>query len=168
MDPMDAAAADGVERWISTYGRNAEGGYDWVGRGHIDADVGTVASVLLSVRPGPVGPDNAVMLDTGFWSRLRLIGGPRQFVGGSGEVTVLIETDPAERAFALQGRLGWRIVTRLEPDGHGTTVVRRVQHLSRAKRIFIPMIQRTGLGFRGDLRRLTDAVRRRTRAREAE
>jgi hypothetical protein len=152
--------ADTVDWWMSTYGHNAAGGFEWVGRGYIDADAEKVAAVLLTVRPGPVGADNAAMLDTAFWSRLRLTGGPRRYVGRLGEATVLIDTDPGERTFALQGRFGWRIVTQLEPHASGTTVIRRIQHLSRAKRMLVPLLQKTPFGLRGDLRRLTRAVRR--------
>src|SRR5262245_53914036 len=135
--------ADTVDRWLSTYGHHATGGYEWVGQGYIDADVDRVAAVLLTVHPGPVGADNAAMLDTGFWSRLRLTGGPRRYVGRLAESTVLIDTDPVERTFALQGRLGWRIVTRLRPHAGGTMVIRHIQHLSRGKRMFVPLLQKT-------------------------
>jgi uncharacterized protein (TIGR02246 family) len=158
-EPASGSATEPVEQWMATYGRHATGGYEWVGRGHLDADLDEVTAVLLGVRPGPVGAGNAVMLDTGFWSRLVLAGGPRRYVGRLGEATVLVEIDPDHRSFALQGRLGWRIVTHLEPAGTGTTVVRRVQHLSRAKRAFVPLLQRTRFGLRGDLRRLDRAVR---------
>jgi hypothetical protein len=159
-DAAQPNQADIVEWWMSTYGHNAAGGYEWTGRGYINADVEKVAAVLLTVRPGSVGTDNAAMLDTAFWSRLRLTGGPRRYVGRLGEATVLIETDHGERTFALQGRLGWRIVTQLEPHASGTTVIRRIQHLSRAKRMFLPLLQKTPFGLDGDLRRLTQAVRR--------
>lgn len=44
--------AETVDWWMSTYGHNAAGGYEWVGRGYIDADVEKVAAALLTVRPG--------------------------------------------------------------------------------------------------------------------
>lgn len=160
-DAAQPHQADTVHWWMSTYANNATGGCEWVGRGYIDADVDRVAAVLLTVRPGPVGADNAAMLDTSFWSRLRLTGGPRRYVGRMGETTVLIDTEPSERTFAVQGRLGWRIVTQLEPHGNGTVVIRRIEHLSRTKRMFIPLLQKSPFGLRGDLRRLTRAVRRR-------
>jgi hypothetical protein len=149
-----------VEWWISTYGRNATGGREWTGRRRLDAGVDLVAPVLLAVRPGPVGPDNAAMLHGSFWSRLHLVGGPGRYVGKLNGSSVLVETDPERRTLALQGRLGWRIVTRLEPDGSGTVVVRHIQHLSPAKRILVPLLQSTRLGLRGDVRRLSAAVRR--------
>jgi len=149
---------DSVDQWRATYGHHASGGQTWTGRVHLDASVERVAAALLAVRPGRVGPDNAVLLHGPLWSRMQITGGPQCFIGHLGEASVLIEIDLRGYSFALQGRLGWRIVTRLEPEGAGTAVIREIEHLSAAKRLFVPLLQRSRFGLAGDARRLSKAA----------
>lgn len=146
-----------VEEWKAEYGHRATGGAEWTGSARIAAAADRTAEIMLAVRPGPVGPDNAVLLHGSMWSRLELSGGPREFVGRFGpSSTVLVEIDPVQRMLALQGRLGWRIETRLEPFGGETRVIRRVRHLSASKRFFVPVLQ--FFQVRADARRLELAV----------
>jgi hypothetical protein len=149
-----------VDEWTTAYGRNATGGHDWTYRCHIDAPIESVAEAMLRVRPGRVGPDNAPMINNAFWRRLVLTGGPDRFVGEFGpEATVLVDLDRIALTLAMQGRMGWRIVTQLEPSGHGTDVVRRVEHVSCIERRLTPLLQKTTFGLRGDVRRLRGALR---------
>lgn len=147
-----------VDQWRKTFGHNASGGQAWTGQAYVPADPDRVAAALLAVRPGRVGPDNAIMLNGPLWSRMQIDGGPHSFLGRLGEATVLIEVDPVRRSLALQGRLGWRIVTRIEPSGSGTAVIREVHHLSAGKRFFVPLLQRSCFGLAGDAIRLAKAV----------
>ncbi|MQA86130.1 MAG: PPOX class F420-dependent oxidoreductase [Streptosporangiales bacterium] len=114
--------------------RPANGAPLHVVAGVVEAPAEKVTELALAVRPGPVGPDNAFLLDGG--SDVVLAGGPRRFAGPH----IHVEVDREHRVFATEGNWWYRGEYTFEPHERGTIVVHRVYNIARVGRWAVPLV----------------------------
>ena len=117
-----------------------------------------VLDLVFDVRPGPVGPDNALLLHAAQGpAAMQLTGGPDQFeanVAGTGSVlhvTLLRE----ERTFRVEGEWWYRGEYTFVPQGDDTLLTYRVFNLTRVPNLVIKLWQFPSLRRR---QRSTDAL----------
>ena len=115
----------------------------------VEAPHPRVATLLTTVRPGPVGPDNAFFLHRTDGATLVLRGGPRTFTAGvAGDPNGLrVEVDPEQGMIAVEGAWWFRGECRVSPHPRGALVEQRAFTVARNRRWLVPVI-RLGAGGR--------------------
>ncbi|WP_433248409.1 hypothetical protein ACQPYK_00470 [Streptosporangium sp. CA-135522] len=115
--------------------------------GVIATPIERVERLVLTVRPGPIGPDNAWLISP--------IGGVIE--GGPERFTLRLEgyamaVEVAGRTFATQGGWWYRGEYTLDPHPEGTLLTHRVLNVASSGRWAVPLANRLFLGFRARTR----------------
>ncbi|MEV6865629.1 hypothetical protein AB0M44_32095 [Streptosporangium subroseum] len=110
--------------------------------GTIEAPVERVERLMLAVRPGPVGPDNAwLMSQTGG----AIEGGPERFTLRRAGHAMTVEV--VGQTFAMQGGWWYRGEYTVEPHPAGTLLTHRVFNVASRGRWGVPLANRFFIGF---------------------
>ncbi|GAA3000971.1 hypothetical protein [Streptosporangium longisporum] len=127
--------------------------------GVVGAPPGEVGRLLLTVRPGPVGPDNLWLLTAhgGVVS-----GGPERFTLSTPAHAMTVEvTGNGGDTIAVQGGWWYRGEYTVTPHPEGTLVTHRVRNVANRWRWGVPLANRFFVGFRRDTRAgFADGLRR--------
>ncbi|MFF5209831.1 hypothetical protein [Streptosporangium sp. NPDC000396] len=117
--------------------------------GVIEAPVDQVAELLLTVRPGPIGPRNLWLLDGSHQAVLS--GGPERFTAHFGAHTMTVER--GGDFVAMQGGWWYRGEYFVTPHPQGTRLVHRVLNVAQRGRWSVPLANRFFIGFGAKLRK---------------
>jgi hypothetical protein len=108
----------------------------------IEAPPDRVAALVLTARPGPIGPGNAWLLQD---TDGVLTGGPRHFVARLAGHAMKIDVD--EHTFAMQGGWWYRGEYAVEAHPRGTCLRHRVYDVAERMRWGVPPANRFFIGF---------------------
>src|SRR5256885_414574 len=109
-----------------------------------------VADLLLTARPGPVGPENGWLVTHARYAhRATLKGGPDRFDVDSGNgYTLTLEVDRARKTAALQGGWWHRGEYAITPEpGGGTRLRYRVFNVARQPTWLVALSHRFFIGY---------------------
>ena len=114
--------------------------------GLVEASLDRVTDLVLTVREGEVGQDNAWLFQDGS-EQATVTGGPDRFSFEAPGHSGTIEVDRDQRMIAFQGGWWYRGVYRLEPDTAGTRIVHRVYNAATRARWGVPLANKLFIGF---------------------
>ncbi|WP_197048515.1 hypothetical protein [Streptosporangium roseum] len=115
--------------------------------GVIAAPVERVERLVLAIRPGPVGRDNAWLLSS---TGGTVEGGPGRFTLRATGHTMTVEV--TGRTFAAQGGWWYRGEYAVEPHPEGALLTHRVFNVASRGRWAVPAVNRFFIGFGGRTR----------------
>jgi hypothetical protein len=110
--------------------------------GTIEAPVERVERLVLTVRPGPVGPDNAWLISQMGGT---IEGGPERFTVRMATYAMVVEV--AGPTFATQGGWWYRGEYTVESHPAGTLLTHRVFNVANWGRWGVPLANRFFVGF---------------------
>ncbi|WP_285750889.1 hypothetical protein [Lentzea sp. NBRC 105346] len=120
----------------------------WQSKIVVEAAANVVADLLLNVKPGKVGKDNAFMLYAGDNTDMTLTGGPEVFRAHVGNQNpngggMRVEVDRKRRLFAVQGGWWYRGEHTVEDHPKGALLVYRILNVAKVRRWMVPLVWRS-------------------------